>query len=185
MNNVRFEPDASLTDVLVGPTVRNTMLNAWFDTNSKHTDCRHLTYCDFKTPSTKIGRMYYVHPSVGELYYLCMLLMIVKGERSYDDVRMFNTRVYSTFHEACEKCGLHENDNEWNLLFDEAIVYASSYQLRQLFVMVVLHCLVTNVCALFDKYWLYFTDDIQRSICNMLGNSRYVAPHEQLMSLLI
>jgi ATP-dependent DNA helicase PIF1 len=93
--------------------------------------------------------------------------------------------VYNTFHEACEACGLLESDNEWNLLFDEAIVYASSYQLRLLFVMIVLRCSVGNVCALFDKYWLYFTDNIQRSICNALGNPRYVAPHEQLTSLLI
>jgi hypothetical protein len=47
MNNVRFEPDASLTDVLEGPAARNTMLTVWFDANSKHVDCRHLTYCDF------------------------------------------------------------------------------------------------------------------------------------------
>jgi hypothetical protein len=118
------------------------MLTMWFDANSKHTDCRHLTYFDFpkewswdalqhrwrkKTPSAKSSQIYYVHPSAGELYYLCMLLMIIKGARSYDDVRTFNTRVYSTF---CEACGLLENDNEWNLLFDEAIVYESSYQLR-------------------------------------------------------
>jgi hypothetical protein len=47
MNNVRFEPDASLTYVLDGPAARSTMLTAWFDANSKHTGCRHLTYCDF------------------------------------------------------------------------------------------------------------------------------------------
>jgi hypothetical protein len=83
MNNVRFEPNASLTDVLEGPAAGNTMLSAW------------------------------------------------------------------------------------------------------LFVMIVLCCSVSNVHALFDKYWLYFTDDIQHSICTVLGNPRYVAPHEQLMSLLI
>jgi hypothetical protein len=81
-----------------------------------------------------------------------MLLMIVKGARSYGDVRTFNTRVYNTFREACEACGLLENDNELNLIFDEAIVYASSYQLRQMFVMILLRCSVSNVCALFDKY---------------------------------
>jgi hypothetical protein len=61
----------------------------------------------------------------------------------------------------------------------------SSYQLRELFVMVVLRCSVSNVCALFDKYWLYFTDDIQRSVRYALGNTHYVVPHEQLLSLLI
>ena len=96
--------------------------------------------------------MYYVHPTVGELYYLCMLLMIVKGATSYVDLRTFSGTIYATFREACEARGLLESDNEWSLLFDEAIVSASSHQLRQLFVTVTLHCSVCNVRALFDKY---------------------------------
>jgi hypothetical protein len=129
--------------------------------------------------------MYYVHPSAGELFHLRMLVMIVKGARNYADIRMFKNRIYSTFHEACEAHGLLESNNEWNILFDEAIVSASSYQLRELFVMVVLRCLVSNVHALFDKYWLYFVDDIQHSICTALGNTHYVVLHEQLFLLLI
>jgi hypothetical protein len=117
--------------------------------------------------------MYYVHPSAGKLFYLYMLLMIVKGARNYVDVRTFKTKIYNTFREECE---------EWNILFDEAIVYVSSYQLRELFVMVVLRYSVSNLCALFDKYWLYFTNDIQRSICTTLGSTHYVVPHEQLLS---
>jgi len=54
---------------------------------------------------------------------------------------------------------LLESDNEWNLLFDEAIVSASAYQLRHLFVTVVLFFSVSDVRALFDKYWLYFVDE--------------------------
>jgi hypothetical protein len=96
--------------------------------------------------------MYYVHPSDGELFYLRVLLMLVKGARNYVDVRTFNNRIYNTFHEACHTRGLLESDNEWNILFDEAIVFVSSYQLRELFVMVVLRCSASNVCALFDKY---------------------------------
>jgi len=129
--------------------------------------------------------MYYVHPAAGELYYLRMLLMIIKGATNYPDVRTFNNRVYSTFREACEARGLLESDNEWSLLFDEAIVSASAYQLRHLFVTVVLFCSVSDVSALFDKYWLYFTDDIHRGLRNALGNPNYIVPHEQLMNLLI
>jgi hypothetical protein len=96
--------------------------------------------------------MYYVHPTAGELYYLRMLLMIVKGAKNYVDVRTFNNVVYGTFRGACEARGLLESDNEWVLLFDEDIVSASSHQLRHLFVTVVLFCSVGNVRALFDKY---------------------------------
>jgi hypothetical protein len=83
-------------------------------------------------PCAKIERIYYVHPAAGELYYLRMLLMIVKRATNYADVRTFNNKVYHTFRDACDARGLLEGDNEWNLLFDEAIVSASAYQLRQL-----------------------------------------------------
>jgi hypothetical protein len=129
--------------------------------------------------------MYYVHPTAGELYYLCMLLMIVKGATNYADIQTFNGRVYNTYREVCEARGLLESDNEWNLLFDEAIVSASSHQLRHLFVTVVLHCSVSNVCGLFDKYWLYLIDNIRRGILNLLRNPSYVVPNEQHMNLII
>jgi hypothetical protein len=138
-----------------------------------------------KSALQKIGRMYYVHPTAGELYYLRMLLMIVKGATNYAGVRTFNDKVYSTFREACEARGLLECDNEWNILFDEAVVSASAHQLRHLFVTVVLYCCVSDVRALFDKYWLYFTDDIQKRLRNALANPNYVVPHEQMMNLLV
>jgi hypothetical protein len=125
-----------------------------------------------------------VHPTAGELYYLRMLLMFVSGATSFVDVRTLQDTVYETFREACEARGLLEGDNEWNLLFDEAIVSASSFQLRQLFVTIVVHCPVCNVRALFDKYWIYFTDDIHHGLRESLGNPRYTAPHEQLLMLL-
>ena len=129
--------------------------------------------------------MYYVHPTAGKLYYLRMLLMIIKGAKNYADIRTFENKVYGTFQAACEARGLFKSDNEWNLLFDEAIVSASAYQLRQLFVTVAMFCSVGNVRALFDRYWLYFTDDIHRRLTNALQNPNYIVPHEQLMNLLI
>jgi len=80
---------------------------------------------------------------------------------------------------------LLESDNEWNLLFDEAIVSASAYQLRHLFVTVVLFFSVSDVRALFDKYWLYFVDDIHKWLRDALANPNYVVPHKQLMNLLV
>jgi hypothetical protein len=192
MNHVRYEPKTDLRALLASPAAKSTMLTEWFEANSKHEEARHLTYCEFpkewswdvsgrvwrkRTPCSKIGRMYYVHPTAGELYYLRMLLMIVKGAKNYADVRTFDDRVYDTFRDACEARGLLECDNEWNLLFDEAIVYASAYQLRQLFVTVVLFCSVGNARALFDKYWLYFTDDMHRRLRDAL-ETRIISSHK-------
>lgn len=176
------------------------MLTEWFVANKKHASARTLTYCDFpkewtwdsssrswrpRTPCEKIGRMYYVSPVSGELYYLRMLLMIVKGTMCYADVRTYDGVVYPTFRQACEARGLLESDNEWYLLFDEAVLSASSSQLRQLFVTVVMFCSVGNVRSLFEKYWVYFTDDIQRRLRIALSNPSYVVPADRLLSLLM
>jgi hypothetical protein len=88
------------------------MLTEWFETNSKYSDARRVTYCDFpkewswdvsircwrrrRLSSAKIGRMYYVHPTAGELYYLHMLLMFVSGAMSFVDIRTFQNTVYET-----------------------------------------------------------------------------------------
>lgn len=200
MNFVQYKKGTDLKKLLDSPAAKKTMLTEWFECNKKHPNARTLTYCDFpkqwtwdnsarcwrpRTPVEKIGRIYYVSPAAGELYYLRMLLMTVKGAKSYADVRTFEGTVYPTFRQACESRGLLENDNDWHLLFDEAIVSASSLQLRQLFVTVVMFCSVGNVRSLFDKYWLYFTDDIQHRLRTALSNPAYVVPHDRLLSLLI
>lgn len=126
-NYVRYEKGSDLRAVLDSPAAKRTMLTEWFEANRKYSKARLLTYCEFpkewswesssrtwreRTPTAKIGRIYYVHPTCGELYYLRMLLMIVKGAQNYADVRTYNGIVYNTFREACEARGLLEGDNE-------------------------------------------------------------------------
>jgi hypothetical protein len=60
----------------------------------------------------KIGRIYFVHPSAGERYYLRMLLLIVKGDHSYQSIRTYNNITYATFKEAFNARGLLNNDQE-------------------------------------------------------------------------
>jgi hypothetical protein len=60
----------------------------------------------------KIGHIYFVHPSVGERYYLRMLLLIVKGAHSYQSLRTYNNITYATFKEACNARVLLNNDQE-------------------------------------------------------------------------
>lgn len=142
MNYVRYETGSDLRALLNSPVAKRTMLTEWFETNAKDEDARSLTYCDFptkwtwdstsrswhkRTPAPKIGRMYYVHPAAGELYYLRMLLMIVKGATSYADIRTYNGVTYETYRETFEARGILEGDNEWHLLFDEAVQSASSH----------------------------------------------------------
>ena len=56
--------------------------------------------------------MYFVHPAAGEQYYLRMLLSIVCGATSFENLRTVNGITYPTFKEACIALGLLQNDEE-------------------------------------------------------------------------
>ena len=49
--------------------------------------------------------------------------MIVKGARSFEDLRTYAGRLYHTFKEACAVRGLLGDDSEWYTAFHEAVVW--------------------------------------------------------------
>ncbi|KAL8558676.1 hypothetical protein ACOMHN_037769 [Nucella lapillus] len=67
-----------------------------------------------------IGRMYTISPRQGECYFLRLLLNVVKGPKSYDNLKTVNGEVCATFREACQKQGLLEDDHHLQLAMEEA-----------------------------------------------------------------
>jgi hypothetical protein len=102
-----------------------------------------------------------VHPSVEERYYLRMLLFIVRGVQNYEALHTYNNVTHATFKEVCNTRGLLSNDQEWYNAFDEATSWATSNQLRHLFVTMHLFCEVGDEHVFFEKVWKLFADDIQ------------------------
>ncbi len=72
-----------------------------------------------------ISCMYYAHSTLGECYYLRMLLNYVKGATSYEHLWTVDGREHDTFKDACIAIGLLANDNEWHQALEEASVWAS------------------------------------------------------------
>ena len=85
-----------------------------------------------------------MNPTEGEWFYLRMLLMIVKGPKTYEDIHTYNGVVYQTFKEACAARGLLSDDKEWYNTFEEAANWATSSQLRNLFVIMLTYCQIKN-----------------------------------------
>lgn len=79
-----------------------------------------------------------------ELYFLRMLLNVVTSATCFEDLRLYRGVVHDSFKGTCQARGLVGDDNEWFLLFDESVQWASSYQLRHLFMTVMIFCDVTN-----------------------------------------
>ncbi|KAK1378545.1 hypothetical protein POM88_025289 [Heracleum sosnowskyi] len=114
---VCFQENVPLPIILGRVNPIGTMFIQWFETNKEDPFGRELTYVQFpekflwnesekiwnrrKNNIRVIGRLIYVHPTSGERFYLRMLLNIVRGATSFEDVRKVNGVLYNTYKEAC------------------------------------------------------------------------------------
>lgn len=62
-----------------------------------------------------------------------MLLNLVKGCTSFEDIRTVTRVTHATFQAACYSLGLLGDDREWIDCIREAAVWASGDQLQKLF----------------------------------------------------
>jgi len=109
---------------------------------------------------TSIGRIYNIHPTAGELYYLRMIINYIKGPKSYEDILTVDGITHSSFKDACVAMSLLEGDEEWHEAMKEASLWATANQLRNLFVMLLVHCEVTNPLKLWNSYWKDLSEDM-------------------------
>ena len=189
-NFITFSARAKMDRLVSTEFLKRTMLTQWFVCNELFPEARALTYPEFpskwiwdqrdrrwtkrKQQHGKIGRLHYVHPSAGDRYYLRMLLLTVKGATSYDHLRFHNRTYHRTFKEACKSRGLLGDDQEWYNAFDEAVAWATSPQLRSLFVTMILFCEVGDENTFFEKIWRHLADDIIYQYRDMIGDPNYV-----------
>ncbi|XP_052155488.1 uncharacterized protein LOC127773464 [Oryza glaberrima] len=144
-NNVIFTEDDDLEEVIEDPNSSTTKLTAWLEANRENPSARQLTYIEFPEHWTwhnqgkywdgrhgsqrRIGCIAYVNPSQGEACYLRMLLHIVKGPRSFAEIRTISGHEYPTFRAACEALGLLGDDQEWSNALKDAAQWALPSQL--------------------------------------------------------
>ncbi|XP_026443887.1 uncharacterized protein LOC113344030 [Papaver somniferum] len=120
-----------------------------------------------------IGRMYFVSPNAGELYYLCMLLINVRGAQSFDGLRTVTNgeacTVHDTFKEACIALGILANDGESEKCLQEAVVMQTGNQLRKLFCIILSEGNPTKPKLLWEKYGMNICDDLQHRLRSMFN----------------
>ncbi|XP_017239622.2 uncharacterized protein LOC108212408 [Daucus carota subsp. sativus] len=174
---VTFRDDESLPQILGRSRLDRTMFIQWLLNNRRDPTGRHLTFVKYPTKyrwdsSGKfwarrrqnvnvVGRMVYAHPASGEKFYMRLLLNLITGATTFEDIRTFDGIVYPTYREACFHRGLLESDNEWHVALDEASHYATAPQLRELFVVMLIYCEISNPSELWDKHWADLADDVQ------------------------
>ncbi|KAG5572244.1 hypothetical protein H5410_062010 [Solanum commersonii] len=109
-----------------------------------------------------IGRVVTCHPTEGETYYLRLLLMNIRGPKSYQDLLTVNGKFCTSFREAAKKRGLLLSDNNLIECMSEAIDYQMPASLRHLFAMLLIYCSPSNPKELWENFEISLSEDFVR-----------------------
>ncbi|XP_019189692.1 PREDICTED: uncharacterized protein LOC109184103 [Ipomoea nil] len=168
--SIIFHDDDLVNDVVNRPTVAQSMFTAWFEANKKYAAGRQLTYSQMPTKfvwkndkrewqprqrNWAIGRIFYVPPNTGEIFYLRCLLNIVRGPTSFDEIKKVDGVQYNSFRDACYARGLIEDDKE----YVDAITEAATSSLRKLFVTLLTSSSMSKPENVWEMVWQYLSDD--------------------------
>jgi hypothetical protein len=100
-----------------------------------------------------------------------MLLHIVRGATSFSEIRIVGGHEYPTFRLACQSLGLHGDDQEWSYALDDAAQWTTPYQLKQLFVIILLFCEVLDPLKLYTDHSSHMSEDIVYRVNRVTSNS--------------
>jgi hypothetical protein len=186
-NSIYFTDGARIDDILLKPSVTESMFTAWFDANKKYSQARILTYSDFigkfvyvrktrqwkpRTRGYTIGRLIWVPPSTGELFYFRMLLTVVIGPTCYEDIKTVNGILHDSYRDACFAMGFLGDDKEYIYAIQESKDWGSGIFVRKLFVCLLLGNTMDRPRHVWDKTKHWLADGIlynQRKIAQNRG----------------
>uniref|UniRef100_A0A0R0IRC7 ATP-dependent DNA helicase n=1 Tax=Glycine max TaxID=3847 RepID=A0A0R0IRC7_SOYBN len=136
-HSVLYEDDDDIDDILSKPSISNSKFLAWMNSNKCFSEGRNLTYSQFVSKFIKkgntIGRLIWVPPTTGELFYLRMMLTTCKGPTSFEDIRTVENVLYPTYREACFAMELDIDDEQLKnltLLEIEKLLHANQKSLK-------------------------------------------------------
>lgn len=99
--SVFFKDDQNIDSLLSKASVKESMFTSWIEANKKYSEGKNLTYAQFvskfvykpkkrcwklRQKGYTIGRLNWVPPSTGELFYLRIMLFVAKGPCNYEDI---------------------------------------------------------------------------------------------------
>jgi len=184
---VNYKENQDLHNVVAYHEMTNTMFLAWFEANQIYEQGRNLTYAEFpskfvyltdkhrwqpRKQGFSVGRLSYVPVGAGELYYLRILLTMQRGCTSYESVKTVNGKVLPTFQDACSELGLLKDDKEFIDAIIEASLTASGFQMRDLFVRLLIMNTMSKPNVVWISTWKLIADGIvyhRRKALNIPG----------------
>ena len=172
---VYWKDSQEIGTVLAKSTIKESMFTAWMDSNKIYHHGRDLTYAEYvskfvydarkrcwkpRKQGNTIGRLIWVPPSRGELFYMRMMLSSAKGSQCYEDIRTVENVVYHTFREACFAKGFLGSDQEFVGALREANTWGTPHYLRKLFVKLLFMNTMDRPEYVWKQTWQWMADDI-------------------------
>ncbi|XP_023750894.1 uncharacterized protein LOC111899269 [Lactuca sativa] len=200
--SILFKEDTTIIQVLCNPSATRTTLLAWFESNAKdptghqHTYIEYPKYYKWDGPSKSwdrraavssnmVGRLVFVHPSSGELFYLRLLLCHQKGCTSFEDLRTVSGYVHPTYRSACNALGIIGDDIELLVAFNDASTWATPFQLRLFFCSLLLFSEVTDPNLLWQKVYEKMSDDYIYRLNSTLPDKAFYATDDVVRQQLL
>ncbi|XP_076955208.1 uncharacterized protein LOC143629951 [Bidens hawaiensis] len=191
---VIYEDSDDIEDVLDKPSVTASMFLEWMKSNQSYPEARTLFPTKFvwkiderkwerRKRGFSIGRIHVVSPSLGEAYYIRILLNKVKGPRKFDEIKTFNNVVYPTFRDACYAYGLLDDDNEYVEAISEESFSGTGYYLRSLFATMFMSESMSRPEVVWERTWTYLSDDILYDQRLLLKRPDLLLTEEQIKNL--
>ncbi|XP_031127719.1 uncharacterized protein LOC116029818 [Ipomoea triloba] len=182
--SIIFDDGDNVDDVVNRPIVSQSMFIAWFEANMKYEDAKCLTYSEMprkfvwkkdkrewhpRQRNFTIGRIFYVPPNCGELFYLRCLLNLVRGLKSFEDIKLVDGVHYTSFRDACYARGLIEDDKEYVDAIYEASLWSTIYSLRELFVTLLTSNAMSKSEMVWDAVWIHLVEDVEYHARKCIG----------------
>lgn len=189
--SVIFNDDEDIDSLISKPSVKESMFTSWMTANKIYPEAKNLTYPQFaqkfvyisqkrlwkpRKQGYTIGRLNWIAPSCGELFYMRMMLSVVKGPCNYEDIKTVNNVQYPTFREACFALGLLEDDKEFVEAIKEAKEWGSGHFLRKLFITILISNSMAKPESVWEQTWQWLADGIlydQRKLTHNQGKNLF------------
>lgn len=173
---VTFKGTDKMEKVVTRKLIEKTMMLAWFQLNLVNEFARTLTYVQipnffvylasekrFKERQTgfAIGRINYAPRKIEDAYYCRVLLNVVRGATSFNDIETYNGVLYPSYKDACYARGLLEDDQEYiDDILRRSFSCTPAY-LRQFFVIMLNSDSLTSPEKVWNSTWEALSADLE------------------------
>ncbi|XP_024007709.1 uncharacterized protein LOC112083869 [Eutrema salsugineum] len=164
---VIYNEDDPGDEVINRVSVGTSKFIAWMECNKVYEFATTLTYAQLpsrfvwnRPRRIALGRITYVPIGAGEEYYLRLLLNLVTGPCSFDDIKTVNKVLHSSFKEACYAYGVLNDDKKYIEAINDAGLWLSANYLRRLFVIMLTTHSIFIPSRVWNATWQVLSDDI-------------------------